>query len=779
MDAVLRISRQKRLIWVCSLAFTSSLAAQNNTGELRVSITDRDGLAVAAKVEIASDSSRYRGVFGAGPDGKVVAKRLPFGQYTVVVSSANFASQRMLARINSGLPQSLAITLELAQLQSSITVEDQTTLINSTETGSVNRVGSEEIDRAPASLPGRSIVDLVSAQPGWLFEGSAVLHPRGSEYVTQFVLDGVPLTDNRSPSFGVAIEGDDVQSMSIYTAGFPAEYGRKLGGVVEINTAKDSRPGIHGTAVGSGGSFSTASGFLQAQLVDGANAVSLSGSGSSTARYLNPPVTQNFTNNGTIDDFSARYERDITENDRASILVRNGAARFEIPDEQVQFAAHQRQDRSNHETLAIASYQHIFSPSLLADFRGMIRDNTQSFWANDLSTPIIPSQDRRFREGYLKAVVSAHHGRNEWKAGIESDATNLHEAFSDLITDPSQFDPGTPPVFQFHGEKWDLEQSAFLQDQVKLGQWNISAGLRWDHYQLLENRQAASPRISVSKYFQKAELVLHASYDRVFQTPPSENILLSSSSQVVSLNANFLRIPVAPSLGNYYEAGFTKGLLSKLRLDGNFFVRRMNNYLDDDQLLNTGVSFPITFSRARLYGAEGKLEIPHWGRASGFVSYSYIVGSVYFPVSGGLFLGAEATGSLAGVGRFWDTQDQRNTVRFHSRVDLTSRVWIGAGADYGSGLPVQFNGTRTDALDQYGAAVVDRVDLNHGRVRPSFAVDASLGLELVKTDKLHMEFQADGENLNNRLNVLDFAGLFSGNAIAPPRSFNLRLKVKF
>jgi len=62
---------------------------------------------------------------------------------------------------------------------------------------------------------------LVNSQPGWLYEGNAVLHPRGSEYQTQFVVDGIPLTDNRSPSFGPAIDADDVQSLSIYTGGIP------------------------------------------------------------------------------------------------------------------------------------------------------------------------------------------------------------------------------------------------------------------------------------------------------------------------------------------------------------------------------------------------------------------------------------------------------------------------------------------------------------------------------------------------------------------------------
>ena len=136
----------------------------------------------------------------------------------------------------------------------------------------------------------------MNSQPGWLYEGNAVLHPRGSEYQTQVVVDGIPLTDNRSPSFGPEIEADDVQSMSVYTANFPAEYGRKMGGVVEVNTARDSREGLHGQVVLSGGSFDTAGAFALAQYLWGKNTLGVSASGDRTDRYLNPVVPQNFTN---------------------------------------------------------------------------------------------------------------------------------------------------------------------------------------------------------------------------------------------------------------------------------------------------------------------------------------------------------------------------------------------------------------------------------------------------------------------------------------------------
>jgi len=42
-----------------------------------------------------------------------------------------------------------------------------------------------------------------------------------------------------------------------------------------------------------------------------------------------------------------------------------------------------------------------------------------------------------------------------------------------------------------------------------------------------------------------------------------------------------------------------------------------------------------------------------------------------------------------------------------------------------------------------------------------------------------MSLQVDGENLTNVLDVIDFGGLFSGNALGPSRSVSARLKVGF
>jgi hypothetical protein len=769
----------KKLI-VVVFVWALPLFCQSNSGELHLKVTDPSGRGVKTIIRVTSEANQYRNALATSDQGSLDVERLPYGIYRLEIAQPGFALVSESVEIRSSLPTNYKIQLKLPRVNQTVAVTAANTLIDPDQAGSVSEIGSDLIQNRLSSVPGRSLQDLVNSQPGWLYEGNAVLHPRGSEYQTQFVVDGIPLTDNRSPSFGPEIEADDVRSMSIYTAGIPAEYGRKMGGVVELNTLQDSQAGFHGQVVLSGGSFDSAGSFAQGQYVWGKNTFGGSASGSMTDHYLNPVVPQNYSNTGTLGDFSVNYERDLTPKDRVRFIVRHELSRYDIPNEQVQQAAGQRQTADNFETMGIASYDHTFSSKAVADFRAMVRDNANDFNSNPESTPIEVFQHNWFREAYFKGTTTIDHGRNEWKFGVESDNIFLNENFNYTITDPTQFDDSTPLTFGFLANRPDLEQSAFVQDQIRLGNWTVNAGLRWDHYQLLLNQQAVDPRLAISRYFPSAGLVAHFSYDRVFQTPSFENILLSSSTAVEALDSSFLRLPVQPSVGNYYEAGLTKAFYGKVKLDANYFRRLVNNYADDDQIDNTSISYPIAFLKAIIYGAEAKLDIPDWHHFSGFLSYSYTVGNAWFPVTGGLFLGDDATAATTQVtGHLPDSQDQRNTIRGRVRYQIKPRFWIAGGIQYDTGLPFDFDGDPSQVLAQYGQQVLNRIDFTTGRINPSFQVNASAGAEVYRSDRLNMKFQIDGQNLSNVLEVIDFGGLFSGNAIGPSRSYAMRLTTNF
>ena len=770
-----------KILPILTLFCALPLFSQSASGGLQIHVTDPSGKGTRAAVHLASQANQYSANLETDRQGNLTVSRLPFGIYRLEIDQSGFAPSTETIDIHSSIPAAHTVVLKLLSVTQSVAVTAQNPLIDPEQPGDVDQIGRSFIQRRLGSIPGRSLQDLVNSQPGWLYEGNAVLHPRGSEYQTQFVVDGIPLTDDRSPSFGPEIEADDIESVSIYTAGIPAEYGRKMGGVVELNTQQNLQPGFHGDVALSGGSFDSGGAFAKGQYTSGKNTVGGSASGSMTSHYLNPVVPQNYSNTGTLGDFSVEYARSFTPSDQLSLSVRHELSRYDLPNEQVQQAAGQRQTADNLETMGIAAYEHSFSSTALARVSGMVRDNANDFNSNPQSTPVQVFQHNRFREGYLKAMDDLDRGKNEWKFGVETDNTFLNENTSYNITDPAQFDDGTPLAFAFTDARPDLEQAAFAEDLVHMGRWTINAGLRWDHYQLLLNKQQVEPRFAVSRYLPSADMVLHFSYDRVFQTPSFENILLSSSAQIDSLDpTSFLRLPVQPSVGDYFEGGLAKSLFGKVKLDANYFRRVVGNYADDDQIDNTTISFPIAFRKAIVYGADGKLDVPSWGRFSGFLSYSYEVGNAWNPVTGGLFLGDDATAAETQLsGHFPDSQDQRNTMRGRVRYQVQPRFWLAGGIQYDSGLPFEFDGDPGTVLAEYGQQVLDRINFARGRILPSFQVNASAGADLVKSDKMNLNLQADGENLNNVLDVIDFGGLFSGNAIGPPRSFLVRLNASF
>jgi hypothetical protein len=766
--------------FLATLLLQACAFAQANRGELRIDVSDPTGTAVRATIEIASAANGYDRFFLCDPRGRLAVHLLPFGAYQLHVRQPGFSPYDALVEVRSPVPQEQHVRLALASVRTQITVNAAATLVDPGSPSSAVQIGSQQIGQRLTSLPGRSVQDLVVAQPGWLYEGNAVLHPRGSEYQTQFVVDGIPLTDNRSPGEGPEIEADDLDSVSIYTAGYPAEYGRKLGGVVELNTRRQTDPGLHGNLVLSGGSYDTANGYGSLQQTTRNTTLEATASGAHTSHFLNPVVPQNFTNTGTSADFSGRFERDLDSSDRIDFNIRHELSRYLIPNELIQQQAGQIQNGGNSETLGMAAWQRVLSPDSLLNVSGMLRSNQGQLASNTNPTPIAAFQHDSFSEGYVKATYSLHHGPHEFKTGVESDSTFLHERFNYAITDPAQFDPGTPPSLAFAGTRPDLEQGAFVQDLLHVRRWTVAAGLRWDHYQLLLNQNAFSPRLAVSRYIPAANLVLHASYDRIFQTPAFENILLSSSAQVQALSPEFLRLPVQPSRGSYFEAGLAQAISTRARLDLNLYRRQAANFADDNQLLNTGVSYPIAFRKAVIYGAETKVQLVGRGPLAGFASYSYMVGNVWFPVTGGLFLGDHVTQALSQLsGHFPDSQDQRNTLATRWQWKFAPRASLTAGAAYGSGLPFDYGGSEDQALAIYGPQVVSRLNFARGRIRPSLDVNSSIAVDLYRHESVTMTLRVDGENLNNRLNVLDFGGLFSGNAIAPARSVQARYDVRF
>ena len=177
---------------IAIVLFCSNVAiAQVMQGEIRIVVHDPDELAVPAEVELTGRNPRFEAKAQAGPEGRARLLRVPLGVYRLTVRQSGFAEFSTTVEVRSAVPREIVVTLEVAGGATAITVTDSAPLLDITQPAAVMRVGRKQLGEIAGTTLGRSTVDVVTTLPGWLLEANAVLHPRGSEYGTQYVVDGI------------------------------------------------------------------------------------------------------------------------------------------------------------------------------------------------------------------------------------------------------------------------------------------------------------------------------------------------------------------------------------------------------------------------------------------------------------------------------------------------------------------------------------------------------------------------------------------------------------
>ena len=347
--------RQNPRVFFCVAGLLLALSplqaiAQRLRGEVRLEVRDAAGTGVAARGEIISEGNGFQRKFQVAADGHCLLQDLPFGVYRLNLEAEGFAPWSELVEVHSEVPVKLGIALGVAPVTTQVQVTDEMTLVDSARIGTVYSVGQQAILEELNPQPGRALLDLVDSQPGWLFEANGVLHPRASEYDVQFVVDGQPQTQNRSPAFAPAMDSDRVESMRVMTASYPAEYGRKLGGVVEVTSDKTDAQGWHGDLDAGGGSFDSLVGSVGLSYSTTADWFTFRAAGLHSDRYLDPPVVENYTNDGNSGLLSAACQHDFSNNDRLRMSFQHATLGYLVPNDLVQqnqIPLAQRQDASS------------------------------------------------------------------------------------------------------------------------------------------------------------------------------------------------------------------------------------------------------------------------------------------------------------------------------------------------------------------------------------------------------------------------------------------------
>src|SRR5262249_41093975 len=246
-------------------------------------------------------------------------------------------------------------------------------------------------------------------------------------------------------------------------------------------------------------------------------------------RYLDPPAEANNSNAGTLGSLAAAFDAQPTPRDRVQVAWRDSQTAFQVPNDIVQHAAGQRQDRATREQTAHAAWNRVFSPQLLLNVRASVADLSADLWSNASATPIDVAQQRGFTRTYAKAAVSAQAGIHDLKIGARAARAPVREALEYRITGRAFFRPPATAAVALADRRTDDDAAFFAQDTIRAGSLTASLGLRWDRYALVTTDSAFSPRLGLAWALPSSDLVLRLSYDRAFQTPAIENLLLASA----------------------------------------------------------------------------------------------------------------------------------------------------------------------------------------------------------------------------------------------------------
>ena len=231
------------------LLLSAAGAAGQTTGAIEGRAAGPGGAPLEG-VMLEAASSSLQGLRNAVSDGagNFHFAALPPGRYTVRASKAGFRPAVKTATVSLDATQTVDVVLELA-VEESVSVSGVAPTIDFSSTTN----GTDYTSAVISGLPvGRNYADIVRANPGvstdvGQTEGrSLALTIYGATSAeNQWIIDGVNTTNVLKGVQGKALNNEFVQEVEVKTGGYQAEYGRALGGVVNVVT-KSGGNDFHG-----------------------------------------------------------------------------------------------------------------------------------------------------------------------------------------------------------------------------------------------------------------------------------------------------------------------------------------------------------------------------------------------------------------------------------------------------------------------------------------------------------------------------------------------------
>ena len=596
--------------------------------------------------------------------------------------------------------------------------------------------------RRLAKEPPAARISQIIAQevPGAAELPDGELRVRGADDQFSYYLDGAPLPASVSGSFSDLVNPKDIETLRVYTGGFPAEYGGQLSAIFDV-TARAGRRGKPGGLVQqSGGGYGTYVSSMQWGGAEQRLSYFVSGIRTTTDVRLSPLTQMPVHDAGREDVEFAKLDYQAGQNNRVTLDLGSNGALTQIPNtsdiqrENGTFANLIWSQTQGRNALRVAVYSH----------------TSRLRYDGSPSDLIATYEDQTARYLGLRADETVQAGsRHRVKFGLDVSRVSGPQTFL-LISPP---DTGFAPITD-NGRLSGGDKSAYVQDDWTPGRFAINYGLRYDVHQADVTSSQISPRVNLT-YAVSGRDTFHVFYDRLFQPIALEDVksLVGNSA----LGDNSLLAPLRPERDNFYEVGWEHHQ-SGTGLTLSAYYKTARDSRDDQTLGNTQIKVPVNDAKASSRGIEFSVDRALSDALSLHVSYSRAWGKNAGPITGGLL------GNVFATDYFYDDHDQTHSGTVELSYETKGR-YARLDGEYGSGLP----------FGEIDDASGNPIALNFLRVPPHLTLNFAAGVPLSRRLSLDLTVS----NLLNHAYIIKQSDFFSNTQWAQGRAIGLQVTQGF
>ena len=794
-----------QIFYLLIFVLVPPLMAVQAVSTLDGTVVDPSGAAVAeAEVLLYNPVSGFQREALTDGQGRFRFSNIPFQGYEVRIERSGFQVWSRQVELRSNVPVRIAVKLHLTTRIESLSVDAsaRVTLLDPQSSGTKSQLGRAIIEKLPVGPGVRGLEAVLLGFPGFAANANGSIHPRGAHNQMTYVIDGMPISDQFSGQFATSIDPNLVETLELFTGNIPPEYGAKVSAVVRVTTRSgfDGGGRRFGQVDMGGGGFDTLQHSAQAGGTRGSVGWFGSLSNVKTNRFLDSPSFDNLHNGGNAQRGSARVDWHRSSTDLFRFTAMGGRSSFQLANLRSQHANGQQQRRELDDRCFSLGYVRILSSVATFDSTTSVRSTAARLTPSAGDIPVTAELSRSLATLASFNRLNWQSGAHMVTLGVDAQHFPVAEEFAFGLTDRSinapsspDFNPNLVPFdLTRGGARFRFRESAagqlftvFVRDRVDWRNFVLDLGLRFDRYSLVVTASDLQPRVGLAYHIERTGTVLRASYNRNFQTPPNENLLLANSQESAGLAPPEVRrtlnggsIPIQPQYQNVYEAGLQQDFAGRVSLDAAYYHKNSTNLQDNDNFLNTGIIFPTSLAFSRVNGFEARLVVPQTRNLSGSLSLTHFRAIVTPPFTGGLFLASSTLEALS-AGPFIIDHDQALGVSGNMIYRPAKHWWTSWQVRYDSGLVSNPSDPEEVAADLDYFDQLPYVELlgNPPRTRQRTIIDASLGYEHYRGDRRAWELALQVSNLTNRTALYSFQSVFVGTRVVQPLTASLRLRL--